>query len=158
MLQHSTGWHSLSAHSWAGRNEAAVEWSSGFAWPHNFLMTSREVCQWRSVYKCAVDDHGDHGCIDGPVMPRRRTDGDLPLPGGWEECVDSDGKPFFLNHHSQQSTWVDPRDRWDWAPRCCEIFVLVCLSNTSNNAMTPQKLHCIHCSDRRPGHCVRWLR
>ncbi|XP_052793910.1 protein WWC2-like isoform X2 [Mya arenaria] len=44
-------------------------------------------------------------------MPRRKN-GEIPLPDGWEEGRDFDGKVFFVNHNTQQTTWIDPRDRY----------------------------------------------
>ena len=44
-------------------------------------------------------------------MPKRRSGGEIPLPEGWEECRDFDGKVFFIDHKSHQTTWIDPRDR-----------------------------------------------
>ena len=34
-----------------------------------------------------------------------------PLPEGWDMGVDFDGKPYFIDHKSKTTTWVDPRDR-----------------------------------------------
>lgn len=45
-------------------------------------------------------------------MPKRRSGGEIPLPEGWEECRDFDGKVFFIDHKSHQTTWIDPRDRF----------------------------------------------
>ncbi|CDW56089.1 protein kibra [Trichuris trichiura] len=36
---------------------------------------------------------------------------DLPLPEGWEIKVDNDGRPYFIDHRSKITTWIDPRDR-----------------------------------------------
>jgi len=36
--------------------------------------------------------------------------GDLPLPQGWDLGKDFDGKVYFIDHHNQKTTWVDPRD------------------------------------------------
>ncbi|XP_048775157.1 protein WWC2-like isoform X3 [Ostrea edulis] len=44
-------------------------------------------------------------------MPKRGK-GELPLPEGWEECLDYDGKKFFIDHNTRQTTWIDPRDRY----------------------------------------------
>jgi len=44
-------------------------------------------------------------------MPKKRY-GELPLPEGWEECRDYDGKVFFINHNTRRTTWIDPRDRY----------------------------------------------
>ncbi|XP_062572107.1 protein WWC2-like isoform X1 [Saccostrea cucullata] len=44
-------------------------------------------------------------------MPKRGK-GELPLPEGWEECFDYDGKKFFIDHTTHRTTWIDPRDRY----------------------------------------------
>lgn len=43
-------------------------------------------------------------------MPRRRN-GEIPLPDGWDFAQDYDGKVYFIDHNSKQTTWIDPRDR-----------------------------------------------
>lgn len=44
-------------------------------------------------------------------MPRSGSrQGDLPLPQGWDLGRDFDGKVYFIDHNSQKTTWVDPRD------------------------------------------------
>lgn len=48
------------------------------------------------------------------TMPRK----ELPLPAGWEEARDYDGKVYYIDHGSRTTSWVDPRDRWGYgAPR-----------------------------------------
>lgn len=37
---------------------------------------------------------------------------DQPLPEGWDMGRDYDGKIYFIDHRSQTTTWVDPRDRY----------------------------------------------
>ncbi|ODN03263.1 Protein kibra [Orchesella cincta] len=44
-------------------------------------------------------------------MPKRRVNGEIPLPAGWDMAQDYDGKIYFIDHASKQTTWVDPRDR-----------------------------------------------
>ena len=47
-------------------------------------------------------------------MPRPRN-GVIPLkplPAGWEEAKTYDGKPYFIDHNSKNTSWVDPRDRY----------------------------------------------
>ncbi|XP_060040804.1 protein KIBRA isoform X2 [Erinaceus europaeus] len=41
-------------------------------------------------------------------MPRPQ----LPLPAGWEEARDADGRVYFIHHASRSTSWVDPRDRY----------------------------------------------
>lgn len=36
---------------------------------------------------------------------------DLPLPPGWEEAVDYDGKVYYIDHNTKRTSWIDPRDR-----------------------------------------------
>nr|XP_039256088.1 protein WWC2-like [Styela clava] len=43
-----------------------------------------------------------------PVMASESND--LPLPLGWEEATDYDGKSYFIDHNSKRTTWIDPRD------------------------------------------------
>ncbi|XP_067899970.1 protein KIBRA isoform X2 [Heterodontus francisci] len=46
-------------------------------------------------------------------MPRsNKGNGELPLPPGWEEATDYDGKLYYIDHNTKQTSWVDPRDRW----------------------------------------------
>ncbi|XP_063059204.1 protein KIBRA [Engraulis encrasicolus] len=40
-------------------------------------------------------------------MPRK----ELPLPEGWEEARDFDGKTYYIDHINQTTSWIDPRDR-----------------------------------------------
>ena len=40
-------------------------------------------------------------------MPRP----ELPLPDGWEEAHDFDGKVYYIDHTSRTTSWIDPRDR-----------------------------------------------
>ncbi|KAB0352572.1 hypothetical protein FD754_017429 [Muntiacus muntjak] len=43
-------------------------------------------------------------------MPRRAGSGQLPLPRGWEEARDYDGKVFYIDHNTRRTSWIDPRD------------------------------------------------
>ncbi|XP_078086883.1 protein KIBRA-like isoform X2 [Mustelus asterias] len=46
-------------------------------------------------------------------MPRsNKGHGELPLPPGWEEATDFDGKLYYIDHNAKRTSWVDPRDRW----------------------------------------------
>ncbi|XP_041122930.1 protein KIBRA-like isoform X2 [Polyodon spathula] len=40
-------------------------------------------------------------------MPRE----ELPLPEGWEEALDFDGKLYYIDHKTKATSWIDPRDR-----------------------------------------------
>lgn len=41
-------------------------------------------------------------------MPRP----ELPLPEGWEQARDFDGKVYYIDHTSRTTSWIDPRDRY----------------------------------------------
>ncbi|XP_075395811.1 protein WWC3 isoform X2 [Tenrec ecaudatus] len=43
--------------------------------------------------------------------PRGRDSAELPLPAGWEEARDYDGRVFYIDHNTRQTSWIDPRDR-----------------------------------------------
>uniref|UniRef100_A0A671TDH4 Protein WWC3-like n=1 Tax=Sinocyclocheilus anshuiensis TaxID=1608454 RepID=A0A671TDH4_9TELE len=42
---------------------------------------------------------------------KRRVSSELPLPPGWEEARDYDGRVFYIDHNTRQTSWIDPRDR-----------------------------------------------
>uniref|UniRef100_A0A673KMN5 Protein WWC3-like n=1 Tax=Sinocyclocheilus rhinocerous TaxID=307959 RepID=A0A673KMN5_9TELE len=42
---------------------------------------------------------------------KRRESSELPLPPGWEEARDYDGRVFYIDHNTRQTSWIDPRDR-----------------------------------------------
>lgn len=55
------------------------------------------------------------------IMPRlsggrRRQSSELPLPAGWEEARDYDGRVFYIDHNTRQTSWIDPRDRYVTGP------------------------------------------
>uniref|UniRef100_A0A803V8D9 WW domain-containing protein n=1 Tax=Ficedula albicollis TaxID=59894 RepID=A0A803V8D9_FICAL len=45
-----------------------------------------------------------------------RDSSELPLPAGWEEARDFDGRVFYIDHNTRQTSWIDPRDRYEWDP------------------------------------------
>ncbi|XP_058042897.1 protein WWC3 isoform X4 [Ahaetulla prasina] len=47
----------------------------------------------------------------GGSGPRGRESSELPLPAGWEEARDFDGRVFYIDHNTRQTSWIDPRDR-----------------------------------------------
>ncbi|XP_069495177.1 protein WWC3, partial [Ambystoma mexicanum] len=46
-----------------------------------------------------------------PAVGARRESAGLPLPPGWEEARDYDGRIFYIDHNTRQTSWIDPRDR-----------------------------------------------
>lgn len=43
-------------------------------------------------------------------MPKKKTC-EVPLPLGWEEARDFDGRVYYIDHNTKRTSWVDPRDR-----------------------------------------------
>lgn len=43
----------------------------------------------------------------------RHNSGEMPLPPGWEEAKDVDGKTYFIDHDNKLTSWIDPRDRYE---------------------------------------------
>ncbi|KAF4576917.1 hypothetical protein EYR36_004901 [Pleurotus pulmonarius] len=37
------------------------------------------------------------------------TASEIPLPAGWEERATPEGRPYFVDHRTRATTWVDPR-------------------------------------------------
>ena len=48
----------------------------------------------------------------GRTMPKPGAqEAEIPLPPGWDFCRDYDNKLYFIDHNTQKTTWIDPRDR-----------------------------------------------
>jgi len=48
--------------------------------------------------------------VDGSDMSKTKPD-ELPLPAGWEQSQDYDGKTFYIDHRTHTTSWLDPRDQ-----------------------------------------------
>ncbi|KAF8930918.1 hypothetical protein BGZ58_007936 [Dissophora ornata] len=44
-----------------------------------------------------------------PVSLNSTTAGSGPLPAGWEQRFTPEGRPYFVDHNTRATTWVDPR-------------------------------------------------
>ena len=46
-----------------------------------------------------------------PIAPASSstTGGSGPLPSGWEQRTTAEGRPYFVDHNTRTTTWVDPR-------------------------------------------------
>ena len=65
-----------------------------------------------------------------------------PLPEGWEELFDEElQQPFFIDHNTQTTTWVDPRDRFTKKPSfaLCEEDELPCTLLPAGGARKEEK-------------------
>lgn len=44
-----------------------------------------------------------------PLNNNTTTAGNGPLPSGWEMRTTAEGRPYFVDHTTRTTTWVDPR-------------------------------------------------
>ncbi|KAL0571341.1 hypothetical protein V5O48_010623 [Marasmius crinis-equi] len=45
----------------------------------------------------------------GGPSPQNQGYSEVPLPLGWEERTTAEGRPYFVDHTTRTTTWVDPR-------------------------------------------------
>ncbi|KAG0046889.1 hypothetical protein BGZ83_007964 [Gryganskiella cystojenkinii] len=44
-----------------------------------------------------------------PISLNSTTSGSGPLPAGWEQRQTPEGRPYYVDHNTRSTTWVDPR-------------------------------------------------
>ncbi|KFH62337.1 E3 ubiquitin-protein ligase NEDD4 [Podila verticillata NRRL 6337] len=44
-----------------------------------------------------------------PISLNATTAGSGPLPAGWEQRLTPEGRPYYVDHNTRATTWVDPR-------------------------------------------------
>ena len=59
------------------------------------------------------------------------TGGAGPLPSGWEERYTPEGRPYYVDHNTRTTTWVDPRR---------QTVIRVMGPNGQNTALQPQTI------------------
>ncbi len=69
---------------------------------------------WRGVRRCHVCER--QGTFV-PKLPRDQPSSPV-LPSGWEQRTDAQGRAYFLDHNTQNSTWTDPRNALDRFAEC----------------------------------------
>ncbi|KAK4058732.1 hypothetical protein OIO90_000176 [Microbotryomycetes sp. JL221] len=52
---------------------------------------------------------GAAGANVGAAVGNSTTLGSGPLPAGWEQRFTPEGRPYFVDHNTRTTTWVDPR-------------------------------------------------
>ncbi|KAH8825350.1 hypothetical protein DL96DRAFT_1612904 [Flagelloscypha sp. PMI_526] len=65
---------------------------------------------------------------------------DIPLPQGWEERVTPEGRPYFVDHHTRTTTWVDPRRNPQQNSQTSSAAAAVAAHHTQNNISTNANL------------------
>lgn len=59
------------------------------------------------------------------------TSGAGPLPAGWEERYTPEGRPYYVDHNTRTTTWVDPRR---------QTIIRVMGPNGQNTSLQPQTI------------------
>ena len=54
-------------------------------------------------------DEGGRKTCGRNAMPKEKPY-EVPLPLGWEEARDYDGRVYYIDHNTKRTSWVDPRD------------------------------------------------
>ena len=77
-----------------------------------------EISHFRDFHNISVNSD-DSGYIEDENLAnlddskgKQTADDDeeeLPLPEGWEERIDLDGRVYYIDHKTKQTTWDDPR-------------------------------------------------
>ncbi|GAA5826089.1 hypothetical protein JCM5353_004210 [Sporobolomyces roseus] len=52
---------------------------------------------------------GAAGATGAAAASGTTTQGSGPLPAGWEQRFTPEGRPYFVDHNTRTTTWVDPR-------------------------------------------------
>ncbi|KAI7828247.1 hypothetical protein BC939DRAFT_483487 [Gamsiella multidivaricata] len=50
-----------------------------------------------------------NGTGHAPINLNSTTAGSGPLPAGWEQRLTPEGRPYYVDHNTRSTTWVDPR-------------------------------------------------
>ncbi|KAF9356490.1 hypothetical protein BGX26_005182 [Mortierella sp. AD094] len=50
-----------------------------------------------------------NGAGHAPISLNSTTAGSGPLPAGWEQRLTPEGRPYYVDHNTRSTTWVDPR-------------------------------------------------
>lgn len=58
------------------------------------------------------------------------NNGGGPLPGGWEERYTPEGRPYYVDHNTRTTTWVDPRRQ----------TIIRVMGPTAQNNLQPQTI------------------
>ena len=68
-----------------------------------------------------------------PIAPTSTatTGGAGPLPSGWEQRTTAEGRPYFVDHNTRTTTWVDPRR---------QQILRIMGSNGNNLSLQPQSV------------------
>jgi len=85
-----------------------VKFSVSESWWELHFCNAVESCD---IFVVGVKEGGPSSAMPWVSSCKRRESSELPLPPGWEEARDFDGRVFYIDHNTRQTSWIDPRDR-----------------------------------------------
>ncbi|KZV92851.1 HECT-domain-containing protein [Exidia glandulosa HHB12029] len=89
---------------------AAREQHNRRALPDDVLEnTASTVNRQSSASTGALNSAGGAGSTIVTPSTGATTQGGGPLPAGWEERYTPEGRPYYVDHNTRTTTWVDPR-------------------------------------------------
>ena len=93
-----------------GRNSSTTSSAAEVSFPHTWkeeVNASRKSSMTdRKAQSTNWNDEDSHTTI-ARSLPNVKQD--LPLPSGWEICHTPAGYPYYIDHNTKTTTWVDPR-------------------------------------------------
>ncbi|OBZ85832.1 putative E3 ubiquitin-protein ligase hulA [Choanephora cucurbitarum] len=73
------------------------------------LETSNNANRNSMLINQATATNTNNNGVMGVQQNSMTTAGSGPLPPGWEMRTNPDGRPYFVDHNTRTTTWVDPR-------------------------------------------------
>ncbi|EIW60741.1 HECT-domain-containing protein [Trametes versicolor FP-101664 SS1] len=126
----STTWHrpsasqSVNTHAQDGETNAARNQHNRRILADDMLEANNGVARTGSV--TGQEQQGPPPAIGAPS-----AGGPGPLPAGWEERHTLQGRPYYVDHNTRTTTWVDPRR---------QTVIRVMGPNGQNAALQPQTI------------------
>lgn len=102
----TTTWSRPSSDQQSNTNNAAT--STGVARAHhNTRLTAEDMLGANTTGGSQTPNQGQPTTIG--TTTTATTVGSGPLPAGWEQRFTPEGRPYFVDHNTRTTTWVDPR-------------------------------------------------
>lgn len=78
-----------------------------------------------------TNTNNNNGTAAAAAANNSTTPGAGPLPNGWEERFTLEGRPYYVDHNTRTTTWVDPRR---------QAIIRVMGPNGQGSALQPQAI------------------
>ncbi|KAG0244214.1 hypothetical protein BGX31_009610 [Mortierella sp. GBA43] len=88
-------------------NRALPDHRSGTSSPSSVSLAETSTPQQQAPPTTAPPTTNAAG--HAPISLNSTTAGSGPLPAGWEQRFTPEGRPYYVDHNTRSTTWVDPR-------------------------------------------------